>query len=273
MKTYLALLFLLLIPLGCTDRKSDQRLVDLAVSLEKNSGRIEELSTLLEGISNRLAKIEEALAASHATRQEAQDSASLSLANPSGSAEGNANLDVISRQVASLAGELAAMKEEMTLTRTALEEVATRPSEQKDAGDILHKLAGKPEEFAKRLDEFLLSAALKIEDPAARQNFEAEVRQLRDRVSAGLPFDQLYQEFRGRLVEKLSSAREEGDRRQLEKEVAKIDNSSEEELRERLTDYNRWRTAEEFFRIAKTYSVPKEDIIGFLGYGDKKGKR
>jgi hypothetical protein len=290
MKARLLFFLLLLIPFGCTDRKSDQRLVDLAVSIEKNSARIEELSVLLEGIGNRLAKIEEALAANLATGKGPRENAARTLAGASGTAalpseagetadllsrpgEGNANLEVISRQVTVLAEELAAVKEEMTLSRAALEEVAARGPEPKDVGDIMHKLAGKPDEFARRLDEFARGVAPKIEDPTARQNFEGEVNQLRDRIVAGVPMEQLYQELRGRLVDKLNSVKDEEDRTHLEREVVKLDNSGEEELRERLTDYSRMRTVDEFFRIAKTYSVQKEDIFGFLGYGDKKGKR
>lgn len=258
------LIFVLLALVGCSDRNSDERLVNLAVSVEKNSARIEELSLAMDGVDKRLVSIEESLEKLAHASPPLGGSASAPSRSP---AKGSDNTEDLSRQVALLAQEVASTKEELASTGAAVEEVRSRLSKPKDIHDALHKLAGKPDEFARGLDELLRVVSPKIEDPAVRRNFEAEVAQLRDRVVGGFSQEQLYNELRGRMLEKLNFLTDEKDRQQLQRGLSELENASPKELEKGLSEYARDRILEEAFRIGQTYGLEKEDTAALLVSG------
>lgn len=242
---------------GCSKRQSDERLVETAVKAEKNSAKIDELSLGLEGINARLANIESSL---EALREGSSDLGKAKSASASAPAAGSVEFQNVSREVAVLTQGLASVKDEVASTNEALEKTKRMLSKPKDPFKAIHALIGKPEEFVNGLDRFLENASAKIEDPAARQNFQAEVAQLRDRVLSGYSPDELYQELRDQHLEKLNFVTDERDRHAIERGIAELDNCSEEELRKRLDKYGRERTLHEFFGIVKVYGLGKEDI-------------
>jgi len=245
---------------GCSERRSEERLLEMAVKLEENSTKIGELSVTLEGINTRLSGIEESL------RSLAQGSSGVGKPSPgsaSAPAVGNVDLESTFRQVTVLTEELASLKDEMASTKEALEKTARELSRQggKDAIKAIHALAGEPEEFVKGLDKLLESGSVRIGDPVARQSFESELLQLRDRVVSGYSPEELYQELRAGIVEKLNFASDEEDRQEIQRAISNLDNCTEQELQKRLDHYGRERTLHELFRVVKTYGLQMEDLV------------
>jgi hypothetical protein len=250
--------FFALALLGCRDRSSEQRLVDMAVKVQDNSAKIQELSIALDGMSARLGAIENSLQELSRASSQVEKPASGSAGD---STEGSADMESISRQVAFLMEELAATKEELATTKGGLEKIGVELSKPRDIGEALFKIAGDPDVFVPGLDRLLGTVSSRIEDAVTRQNFETEMAQLRDAVLTPPSPDELYQELRARHIEKLDSVTDEKDRRAVEQAITRLENCGEEELQKRLTQYARERTLGEFFRIAKTYGVQKEDLI------------
>ncbi len=248
--------------MGCKEQGYEQRLVDMAVELEKNSAQIRELSLTLEGINTRLGSME------HSFQTLAKESADLrqttmtSASTPPVDNVGGGDFQNMSRQVTVLAQELASIREEMASTKEVLEKTERLFSKPHDPVEVMHGLLDKPDEFAQGLDKLLENASARIEDPASRQNFEAEVMRLRDRVLSGSSPGELYQELQSRHLEKLNAVKDETDRQAIQREISNLENCSEEELRKRLSEYGRDRTVDEFFRIVKSYGVRKEDLVG-----------
>ncbi len=248
-------LFILILP-GCGDRSSEQEsLVKMAVELKKNSTRIKELSLALDGVNARLATIQSAL--------ERLSSPSSPLGLPGASAGDSADMESLSRQVAVLMEELAATNEELASAKGAMEKIAAKASEPKDIGGALFKVAGDPQNFAEGVDKLVERVSPRIEDAATRQNFEAEMAQLRDLVLTPSSPEELYEEFHARHLEKLNAVTNENDRRAVEEAIRQLENCSEQELQKRLAQYARERTLGEFFRIVKspTYGVQREDLV------------
>ncbi len=255
---------------GCSERRSEERLLEMAVKLEENSTKIGELSVTLEGINTRLSGIEESL------QTLAQGSGGVGnplSASASAPAVGNVDLASTFRQVAVLTEELASLKDEMAFTKEALEKTVRKLSRQggKDPIKAIYALAGEPEEFVKGLDGLLANGSVRIGDPVARQSFEAELLQLRDRVVGGHSPEELYQELRARIVEKLNFVSDEKDRQAIQRAISNLDNCTEQELQKRLDQYGRERTLHDLFRIVKTYGLQREDlVVSFPGLSRKK---
>jgi len=212
----------------------------------------------LEGINARLVNIESSL---EALREGSSDLGKAKSASGSAPAAGSAESENVSREVAVLTQGLASVKDELASTNEALEKTQRMLSKPKDPVKAIRALLGKPEKFVNALDRLLEKASPEIEDPAARQNFEAEVAQLRERVLSGYSPDELYQELRDQHLKKLNSVTDERDRQAIEREITKLDNCSEKELRDRLDEYGRERTLHEFFGIVKGYDLGKENVF------------
>jgi hypothetical protein len=241
---------------GCGDRSLEQEhLAEMTIELNKNSERIKELSLALDGVNARLASIESSLLKL------------LSPSSPSGLAEtsvgGSADMENLSRQVVVLMEELAATNEELASAKGAMEKIVAKASEPKDIGGALFKVAGDPQNFADGVDKLVQRVSPRIEDAATRQNFEAEMAQLRDLVLTPTSPEELYQELHARHLEKLNAVTNENDRRAVEEAIRQLENCSEQELQKRLAQYARERTLGEFFRIVKnpTYGVQREDLV------------
>jgi len=232
----------------------------MAVKIEDNATEIRELSLALDGISDRLTTMESSLQKIASGSSHVEKPASGLAGAP---AEGSADLESISRQVAFLMEELAATKEVLATTKGGLEKIGVELSKPKDIGKALFEIAGDPEKFAEGLDKLVERVSSRIEDPAARQNFEVELAQLRERILTPTTPEELYQELRQRHLEKLNFTTDEKDRRAIERGMSHLENCSEEELQKRLTQYARERTLGEFFRIAKTedYGLQREDLV------------
>jgi len=239
----LAICFLAVTLLGCRERNSEQRLVDMAVKIENDSARMEELSLALDGISARLARIESSL--------------DRKAGSPSGSetAEGSTDLESLSARVASLGKEVAAMKRSLASTRR----LAERIGDETWLGKVSFwdYAARTPEEFAENLDRLLGDLSFLRGDPLLRQEFVSEVTELRKRVLAGFPTQELYEEARRRTVEELNLVTDEDRRKQLEQWLSRLDKLDEEPSLNMLQHLRFWRCINEIKRIAKTYSVPR----------------
>jgi len=248
--------FIVLTLAGCSRNEPDQHLIDIAVRLEKNAASIQELSLAVEGINSRLASIEDSV-----RRLVQIPSPHPHLERGPISASDDTAFKDISRQIAVLTQELALTKNELSSVKLALEKVVLNP---KDVGKALHQLLDRPEEFVKGLDMFRGSVSARIEDPATRQNFEADIARLREEAIRGYSGDELYEDLRARFLEKLNLVTDQKDRQQIESEILKLETCSEDERRERLAEYRRDLIYDQLMRIVKVYGLKKEYLIQFL---------
>ena len=63
-----------------------------------------------------------------------------------------------------------------------MEKIAVKVLEPRDIGRALHNVARDPQRFAEGVDTLVDRVSPRIEDAATRQNFEAKMAQLQDRV-------------------------------------------------------------------------------------------
>jgi len=254
---------------GCRGRDSDPRLVDIAVRVETASAKIRELSLALDGMNARLTALEESLRS--VTRASVAGEATAA-PSPGASKSDVAQVQRLSEQVAVLSEELVTTRQDLATAWGAVEKIGTKlsASEGGNIEEALYKLVGKPGRFIEMLDALLSSISPTIEDAATRYSFEAEVARLRDRALSPPSPQELFDEFRARHVEKLNAVTDEKDKQAVEQAIAELDNASVEELQKRLDKYGRERTLEELFRIAKQYSLRKEDVVAVLSEHIKK---
>ncbi|MDP2898401.1 MAG: hypothetical protein Q8Q12_17825 [bacterium] len=254
---------------GCRGRDSDPRLVDIAIKAETASARIRELSLVLNGMNARLTALEESLRS--VTR--ASVAGGETAAPSTGASKPDiAQVQRLSEQVAVLSEELVTTRQDLASAWGAVEKIGTKlsASEGGNIEEALYKLVGKPDKFIEMLDALLSTISPTIQDAATRYSFEAEIARLRDRALSPPSSQELFDEFRARHVEKLNAVTDENDRQAVEHAIAELDNAREEELRKRLDKYGRQQTLEELGRIAKQYSLRKEDLVAVLSEYIKK---
>jgi chromosome segregation ATPase len=264
--------FLVLAFAGCRGggRDSERRFVDIAVKIKENTAELHQLSLALDGMNNRIANIENTLQQLTLTFPAVGERAQMS---SSAASQVGADSETISRSIASLVEELAAVRQELTLTKTSVEKIGVQLTTPKDIGKAAYeKLISDPNGFVNSLDMMTQDVSGKIEDPASRQNFEAEIAQLRDRVLTPMNPEEVYQELHARHVEKLNHADNDMDRQAIQEAITRLENCSSQELQERITEYARDRILDDFFRISKTYGVQKEELAA-IWLAPSKAKR
>jgi hypothetical protein len=243
--------------------------VDIAVRVETASAKIRELSLALDGMNARLTALEESLRS--LTR--ASVAGGETAAPSTGASKPDiAQVQRLSEQVAVLTEELATTKEGLATAWGAVEKIGTKlaTSEGGNIEEALYKLVGKPDRFIEMLDALVSSISPTIQDAETRYSFEAEIARLRERALYPPSSQELFDEFRARHVEKLNAVTDEKDKLAVEHAIAELDNASEEGLQKRLDKYGRERTLEELGRIAKQYSLRKEDLVAVLSEHIKK---
>jgi chromosome segregation ATPase len=247
---------------GCGDPSLEQEtLVEMSVKLQKNSARIEELSLGLDGVNARLAAIEGSLLKLASPSSPTEKSPS-GLAGPASGA--SADMESLSKQVAVLMEELAATNEELESAKGAMEKIAVKASEPRDIGKAVYNVARDPQRFVEGIDKLVERVSPRIEDAATRQNFEAKMAQLRDRVLNPTSTEELYQELHSLHIQKLNAVTDENDRRAIEQRVSWLENCSEQELQNALANYESRRTLGEFWGIVKNESYEvrfPEDLV------------
>lgn len=246
--------------IGCRERDPDTRLVDLAVKVETSSTRIQQLSLAVEGTNRRLAALEQAVEALKVASSSGGETPPLSAGVSNPTVE---QVRRLSEQVAILTEELLTTRQELASAKGDVEKIGTKLAVSQ-AGDIegpLLKLAGRPDQFVEMLDALVSSASPTIQDAATRSNFEAEIARLRERTLNPPSFQELFDEFRARHVEKLNAVTLERDKVAVENAIAELDGASPQQLQKRLDKYGRERTMEEFGRIVKLNGLREEDVL------------
>lgn len=249
--------------IGCRERESDTRLVDLAVKVETTSDRIHQVSLALEGMNARLTALEQTVHDLKRASASGGETTPLSAGAPNPNVE---QVRRLSEQVAILSEELLTTRQELASAKGDVEKIGTKLAVSQ-AGNIegpLLKLAGSPDKFAEMLDALVASVSPTILDAATRSSFEADIAHLRERTLNPPSPEELFDEFRARHVEKLNAVTHEKDKRAVENAIAELDNASPEQLQKRLDKYGRERTMEELGRIVKLHGLREEDVLPVL---------
>jgi hypothetical protein len=227
----------LLILSGCKKETSDERLVGISVSQKKQEQRIERLENTLTEIKQSLDKI------GAATGSPAP-------------AEGKEGQVADFRETPEYGQIMAAL----SALQQAQQEMAQRVPAQQGGPAQDWRRMNDPQEMDKSLGLLAQNFAPKIADPVKRQQFEADVAQLRANLSKTRTTQELYQQLTASLTERLNNEQDERARQFLEMQLATLETGSAEELEARLQRYQRTETTRQLRELQQTYNIPRQTL-------------
>jgi len=212
---------ILLILVGCAKEESDKRLIDIAVKVEKQRANVDRIATTLQSIERKL--------------ETSQESGKKS-APTSGAAEAAeaAPQEVDFRETpeyGKMVEALSAIQQQLGLMQTDFAE--TKKEIQRERWrdpDRQWKALNDPNEMTTRLDALVENFAQQVDDPVKRQQFEADVEQLRQINSDSLSTQELSQWLDSILNERLNSAQDEEARKWIESQLSNLASPSEGNL-------------------------------------------
>jgi hypothetical protein len=287
MKKYLiaSVAVLLLALLGCREDASDERVIEAAVKQDKHTGDIATLSTRIEGFENRLAGIEKSLQ---------------KVPEPTGSPEPaataeekNAGPKVVefkdTPEYGQIAADLSAIQQQLTLTEGSLgqtKDEMAREEEQRRLRDPAEawRVMNDPQEMNRRLTLLAQNFVPTIQDPVKRQQFEADVEQLKRSLSEKPDTQQLYQQTVADLTARLNQEQDERARQFIQNQIQSLETASADELQGRLERYNRFGTVRLLRDLQSKYDISRETYTnaglpsmgmgggGFRGPGGQGGR-
>ncbi len=249
----------LLIVLGCEKRESDNRLVEIAVKLEKQQSEINRIAETLEGIGERLdeirASLEENLKSPRApgSVKGSRDAAASNSASPKEYREIMAQIAVLQSQLISLEEKIVGLRQEGTQVRKRQARQALR-----DRGAAWQAM-GEPDQLCGRLDILVNDFSEKIDDPAAREQFAADVEDMKSTYSTPLSFEQKQEQARSLIVEAIDTATDERARTWLQEQLTSLDESTNPlELGVRVNVALQLQRMREMGELAQRHNIPAQ---------------
>jgi hypothetical protein len=246
-----ALTAILLIVVGCGKKESDARLVEIAIKVEKQRADVDRMARTLEAIERKL----------DASPESSKKGASSSLTPEVPEARQGAvdfretpeygkmveALSAIQQQLGFMQTDFARTKEQIKRDRW------TNQGQQWEA-------LNHPREMTERLDALVENFAQQIDDPVARQQFEADIQQLRQINSDSLSTQELSQWLASTLNQRWNDAQDEEARKWIEHQLSDLASPSEGNLDAAVarvrSDINRIRLGE----MIATHHIPREAL-------------
>jgi GTP1/Obg family GTP-binding protein len=115
-----------------------------------------------------------------------------------------------------------------------------------------------PQELDRRLTLLAESFAPKIEDATQRQQFRADMEQLKRNLSYTPSTEELHQRVVSDLTERLNSEENERARGFIERQMQSLQAASGEELEGRLERYRRFDSFRQLRELQQKYDIPRE---------------
>jgi uncharacterized phage infection (PIP) family protein YhgE len=244
----------LLILFGCRNEGSDERLIDLAVKVNKQEDKLDQMARRIEGIERRL---DEILAATGKGSVVSDQSRALRTGQQQA-------VDFRKTpEYEQILAALAAVQQQLSTTQNKLAEA--KEGFQQDGRpnpvplvDISFAATRDPQEFAKRLDSLVENFAHRIDDPTRRQEFVSAVEYLKHINADGLSTQELYERLVASLRERLSTQEDEGTRSWIGQQLKQVESASAEELQGVLERVRGSENLAMLGEIRKEYDIPSE---------------
>jgi hypothetical protein len=258
---------------GCEEKKYDQEVVDIAIGQKKQDAEIGQIATKIEGVEKRLKELQASLE---------------KVPRPSGSTEPSGTTEGVSEgprevefkdapEYKYIAARLASLQQELNLTQSGLAETRDGVTEQRDLQELRDpgqamRAITDPEQLNRRLDLLAQNFGGTIADVSRRQQFHADLQQLREGLT-NVSRQQQYENVLASLTERLNT--EEADSRArewIDRQIKELQAASGEELDGRLERYQRTQTLRQVRDLAQEYDIPREVLqesgLPSMGRGD-----
>jgi len=276
MKTYviigIASFFLMLV--GCEKDSSDEGLIEITVQQKTQRDDLKRIATRIDGVERRLEEIQQSI-----------DKIPPASGTPEPSTVGEGQTDgpkVVefkdTPEYGRMAAQLSAIQQRLTLTGGGLTETQQdiiREQEQarlRDPAQAMRAMSD-PQEMDRRLTTLAQNFVPTIQDPVKRQQFEADLQQLKRSLSENPSTQELYQRTVSNLTERLNNEQNERAREFIQRQVQSLETASAEELEGRLERYSRFDTMRQLRDIQSKYDIPRETYrdAGIPSMGMERG--
>jgi hypothetical protein len=252
---------LLLALIGCKEETFNGRLAaDVAVNQKKQEREIATISGKVEQLEKTLAEIQKSLE---------KPVAAIGTPPPAASTEGSG---VDFRSTQEYAQMVAALSEMQEMRRQIVEERAQQ--ELRDPRQAFQAM-GNPQEMDRRLTLLSQNFVSRIEDPAKRQQFEADLQQLRQTIATPMSVNELYQRRTAELTARLNEEQDERRKEFIQRELTSLQSATAEQLEQTLDRYQRSSTMSQLRQLQQTYDIPRDVLqnsgIPTMGGGDRGG--
>jgi len=252
---------------GCGKEQSDKRLIDIAVRQKKQQEEVARLVARIEGIEQRL---DEALRGA-ATQPSAPGS--------TGSAKAAEHRALDFRhtpEYGRIVAALSAIQRELNLAQNEPREPQGESPNALESGsetasfpplDDRIEATRNPQEMRKRLSALAETFAQKITDPVRRQQFLADIEQLKQINAEGLTPEELRGALLATLPDRLSTEQNSGIRKWIEGQVAELESASPEDLAENVERIRSTENVTRLGQIRERYEIPPATMeeAGFPG--------
>jgi ribosomal protein RSM22 (predicted rRNA methylase) len=246
--------------IGCKEETSDDSLADIVVIQKKQEREIASMSGRMESVENTLAEIQQSLEKPAVTS---------GLPAPPVSTEGGAQDFRNTQEYAQI---LAALTEVQKTHQEIAEERALE--ELRDPRQAFQAM-NDPQQMDSRLTLLVQNFSGRIQDVAKRQQFEADVQQLKQSFSTPLTVQQLYERRTAELTARLNEEQDQRRKEFIQRELNSLQTATAEQLEERLDRYQRSDTMNQLRQLQETYEIPRDVLrdsgIPTMGRGGPGG--
>ncbi|NQT82836.1 hypothetical protein HQ563_07430 [bacterium] len=246
--------------IGCKDETADESLVNIVVNQKNQEREIATISGKIEGLENALVEIQQSLE---------KPAATIGTPAPAGSTEGGAQDFRNTQEYAQI---LAGLTEVQKTHQEIAEERAQE--ELRDPRQAFQAM-NDPQQMDSRLSLLVQNFAGRIEDVAKRQQFEADVQQLKQSFTRPSSVQELYERRTAELTTRLNEEQDQRRKEFIQRELTSLGTATAEQLEERLDRYQRSETMRQVRELQETYDIPREVLrdsgIPTMGRGGPGG--
>ncbi len=249
----------LLILCGCQKQEPDNRLVEVAVKQDKQKDDIGKMAERVQGFERRVGGIEESVgkvAAAAGAPQAAKTEETTATEPKVVEFKDAPEYKQIMAQLSAVQQQLTATEQELAQRR---QEAATQQEQDRlrDPGAAWQAVTN-PQEMTRRLDLLAQNFGQGIQDTARRQQFEADVLQLKRGMLENLSPQQLYQRATADLTQRLNQEQDQRAREFVQRQLQELQSASGEDLQGRLDRYSRFQNFRQLRDLQQKYDIPRD---------------
>ena len=258
---------------GCGRKDYDQGVVDIAIGQKKQDAEINQIATRIEGVDKRLNEIQQSIQ---------------KIAPPAGSAEPATTAEGESEgpkevefkdapEYKQIVARLTSLQQQLNLTRSGLSETRDTLATEREREALLDprqamQAMTDPQELDRRLDLLARNFGGRIEDVGRRQQFQADVQQLRQSLT-NVSRQEQYERVVNDLTQRLNAEQADSRAREwIDRQIQDLQAASGQELEGRLERYQRMQTVRQVRDLAQQYDIPREVLqesgLPAMGRGD-----
>jgi hypothetical protein len=246
--------------IGCKEETADESLADIVVNQKNQEREIATLSGKIEGLENAVAEIRQSFE---------KPAATIGVPAPTVTTEGGAQDFRNTQEYA----QILAMLTDVQKTHQEIAEERAR-EELRDPRQAFRAM-NDPQEMDRRLTLLAQNFSGRIEDVARRQQFEADVQQLKQAFASPPTVQELIDRRTAELTARLNEEQDQRRKEFIQRELTSLQTATAEQLEERLDRYQRSETMSQVRELQETYDIPREILqdsgIPTMGRGGPGG--